>query len=169
MQYCTLWYLFIFRAEVGEFARASARLVRKSTNQLIFIAGPLRVQSMVCKFFNSVLLEDFFTSIQAFLSSLRSFLILINIVIRQETRRKQRLDWPSCRRGWWTCWARPPWAGCSSRPASRPAWWRPSRGETAAGPPPLHGVSYSQQSCGQCCGSGSSGSTCFLASWIRIH
>ncbi len=54
-------------------------------------------------------------------------------------------DWPSCMRAWWTCWARPPWAGCSSRPASRPAWWRPSHGGTAAGPPPLHRVSYSQR------------------------
>jgi hypothetical protein len=54
-----------------------------ATGTVIFIAAPYVYSLWFAQIFYIVLLADFFTLIYAFLSSLGSFFILINTVIRQ--------------------------------------------------------------------------------------
>jgi hypothetical protein len=80
----------ILRGRDVHFARASARLVRKSSKLLIFIA-PRTCTVFSSQIFYIARLADFLT-LHAFLSSIRSFFILINPVTRQYELRKREFQ-----------------------------------------------------------------------------
>jgi hypothetical protein len=73
------------------FARASARLVRKSSKLLIFIA-PRTCTVFSSQIFYIARLADFLVTLHAFLSSISSFFFLINPVTRQYELRKREFQ-----------------------------------------------------------------------------